>query len=77
MLLRHHPTYPLATYASDHVRLLEAFERRDTATPDLVADHLRLSKDLIASELAHAEGEAPAMNPTQPRPARTEARRVG
>jgi DNA-binding GntR family transcriptional regulator len=77
MLLRHHPTSPLATYASDHVRLLEAFERRDPATPDLVADHLRLSKDLIASELAHAEGEAPAMNTTQPRPDRTEARRVG
>src|SRR5215212_8645987 len=65
MLLRHHPTYPLSTYVSDHVRLLEAFERRDPATPDLVADHLRLSKDLIASELAHAEGEAPAMKPTQ------------
>lgn len=76
MLLRHHPTYPLSTYVSDHVRLLEALERRDPATPDLVADHLRLSKDLIASELAHAEGEAPAMNPTPPRPDRSEARRV-
>lgn len=76
MLLRHHPTYPLSTYVSDHVGLLEALERRDPATPDLVADHLRLSKDLIASELAHAEGEAPAMNPTPPRPDRSEARRV-
>jgi DNA-binding GntR family transcriptional regulator len=65
MLLRHHPSYPLSTYVTDHVRLLEAFERRDPATPDLVADHLRLSKDLIASELAHAEGEAPAMKPTR------------
>jgi DNA-binding GntR family transcriptional regulator len=59
MLLRHHPTYPLSTYVSDHVRLLEAFERRDPATPDLVADHLRLSKDLIASELAHADEKRP------------------
>jgi DNA-binding GntR family transcriptional regulator len=77
MLLRHHPTYPLSTYVSDHVRLLEAFARRDPATPDLVADHLRLSKDLIASELAHAEGEAPAMTPTHSQPDRTEGRRVG
>jgi DNA-binding GntR family transcriptional regulator len=60
MLLRHHPMYPLTTYVTDHVRLLDALERRDPATPDLVADHLRLSKDLIASELAHAEGEAPS-----------------
>jgi DNA-binding GntR family transcriptional regulator len=73
MLLRHHPSYPLSTYVTDHVRLLEAFERRDPATPDLVAEHLRLSKDLIASELAN-EGEAPAMKPT--RTDRTEARRV-
>jgi DNA-binding GntR family transcriptional regulator len=74
MLLRYHPTYPLSTYVTDHVRLLEAVESRDPATPDLVAEHLRLSKDLIASELANAEGEAPAMQPT--RPDRTEDRRV-
>jgi DNA-binding GntR family transcriptional regulator len=74
MLLRYHPTYPLSTYVADHVRLLEAVESRDPATPDLVAEHLRLSKDLIASELANAEGEAPAMQPT--RPDRTEDRRV-
>ena len=48
MLLRHHPDYPWSTYVTDHVRLLDAIERRDPATPDLVADHLRLSKDLIA-----------------------------
>jgi DNA-binding GntR family transcriptional regulator len=59
MLLRHHPDYPWSTYVTDHVRLLEAIERRDPAMPELVADHLRLSKDLIAGELAHAEGEAP------------------
>jgi DNA-binding GntR family transcriptional regulator len=57
MLLRHHPDYPMSTYVSDHDLLLEAFERRDPATPELVADHLRLSKDLIATELAH-EGES-------------------
>jgi DNA-binding GntR family transcriptional regulator len=76
MLLRHHPDYPLATYLTDHVPLLEAVERRDPATPDLVAEHLRLSKDLIASELAHAEGEAPAMKTTPPRSDRKEAGRV-
>jgi DNA-binding GntR family transcriptional regulator len=76
MLLRHHPAYPWSTYVTDHARLLEALERRDPATPDLVAAHLRLSKDLIASELAHAEGEAPAMKPTRSRPARRKAGRV-
>ena len=72
MLLRHHPDYPMSTYVTDHDRLLEAFERRDPATPDLVADHLRLSKDLIASELAH-EGEEPPMKQTPSRPDRGEA----
>jgi DNA-binding GntR family transcriptional regulator len=75
MLLRHHPEYPRSRYVTDHARLLEAIEQRDPATPDLVADHLRLSKDLIASELANAEGEAPAMHPA-PRPDRREDRRV-
>jgi DNA-binding GntR family transcriptional regulator len=76
MLLRHHPAYPWSSYVTDHVRLLEAVERRDPATPALVAAHLRLSKDLIASELAHAEGEAPAMKPIAPRSDRTEVGRV-
>ena len=76
MLLRHHPDYPMSTYVSDHDRLLEAFERRDPATPDLVAAHLRLSRDLIASELAQAEGEAPAMQPVRSRPDPGEDRRV-
>ena len=75
MLLRHHPDYPMSTYVTDHVRLLEAIERRDPATPDLVADHLRLSKDLIASELAH-EGEEPPMKHTPSPPDSPEARRV-
>ena len=59
MLLRHHPDYEGTTYVSDHVRLLEAIERRDPATPDLVADHLRLSKDLIARSLATKEKSHP------------------
>jgi DNA-binding GntR family transcriptional regulator len=76
MLLRHHPEYPWSTYVSDHVRLLEAIERRDPATPDLVAEHLVLSSDLISSELAHAEGEGPAMTHAPSRPDRKEAERV-
>jgi DNA-binding GntR family transcriptional regulator len=76
MLLRHHPDYEGTTYVTDHVRLLEAIERRDPATPDLVADHLRLSKDLIARSLAH-EGEEPSMKQTSPRPDRSEAHGVG
>jgi len=52
MLLRHHPVYPWSTYVADHARLLEAVERRDPATPELVAGHLRLSADLIAGEFA-------------------------
>ncbi len=51
MLLRHHPNYPWTDWVTDHVRLLEALERRDPATPDLVAEHLRLSMRLIAGEL--------------------------
>jgi DNA-binding GntR family transcriptional regulator len=51
MLLRHHPTYPWANYVTDHAELLDALERRDPTTPELVAAHLRLSADLIAGEL--------------------------
>jgi len=52
MLLRHHPNYPWGDYVTDHERLLEALERRDPATPELVAEHLRLTTRLIADELA-------------------------
>ena len=51
MLLRHHPAYPWASYVTDHAELLDALERRDPATPELVAAHLRLSAELIAGEL--------------------------
>lgn len=61
MLLRHHPAYPWATYVSDHARILEALERRDPAAPEIVAEHLRLSARLIASELRNeAASEAAA-----------------
>jgi DNA-binding GntR family transcriptional regulator len=51
MLLRHHPAYPWASYVTDHAKLLDALERRDPATPELVAAHLRLSAELIAGAL--------------------------
>jgi DNA-binding GntR family transcriptional regulator len=57
LLLRHHPLYPPADYASDHERLLEALERREPGTPDLVAQHLRLSAKLIGDELAREAGD--------------------
>jgi DNA-binding GntR family transcriptional regulator len=52
LLLRHHPLYPPTDYAGEHERLLEALERRDPRTPELVAQHLRLSARLIGDELA-------------------------
>jgi DNA-binding GntR family transcriptional regulator len=57
MLLRHHPVYPGSDYMEDHARLLEAMERGDQQTPDLVAEHLRLSAQLIRDELAREHAE--------------------
>jgi DNA-binding GntR family transcriptional regulator len=51
MLLRHHPVYPWQTYISDHEILFEALRRRDPRAPELVAEHLRLSTDLISGEI--------------------------
>lgn len=51
ILLRHHPAYPQMDYVADHTRLLEALERRDPQTPELVAEHLRFSAELIRAEL--------------------------
>ncbi|HEX2102722.1 MAG TPA: GntR family transcriptional regulator [Solirubrobacteraceae bacterium] len=62
MLLRHHPAYPWASYVTDHAQLLDALERRDPATPELVAAHLRLSADLIAGELAADRKETARVN---------------
>ncbi len=73
MVLRHHPAYPWGTYVTDHVALLEALERRDPALPGLVAAHLRLTKDLIASEI---EGEKARMSQTATSAPPEEADRV-
>jgi DNA-binding GntR family transcriptional regulator len=51
ILLRHHPAYPWRTYVDDHERLLVALRHRDPELPRLVADHLRLSADLIGGEI--------------------------
>jgi DNA-binding GntR family transcriptional regulator len=72
MLLRHHPDYPWDSYVIDHVHLLAAVEDRDPAMPGLVAEHLRLSKELIAARL---EGEA-RMKHARKRSERGEAGRV-
>ncbi len=50
MLLRAHPPYPRRTYAGDHRKLVDALRRRDPTTPDLVAEHLRLTARLISSQ---------------------------
>ena len=60
MLLRRHPPYPWRTYADDHQALVDALRRRDLKTPNLVAEHLRLSRRLLrgrsidSSEVEHA-----------------------
>ena len=51
MLLRAHPPYPRRTYAGDHKMLVDALRRRDPRTPDLVAEHLRLTSRLISGEV--------------------------
>jgi DNA-binding GntR family transcriptional regulator len=55
MLLRHHPPYPWRDYVDDHVLLLDAIERRQPDTLDLVAEHLRRSARLIGDELTAGE----------------------
>ena len=51
MLLRAHPPYSRRTYAGDHKKLVNALRRRDPRTPDLVAEHLRLTSRLIGGEV--------------------------
>jgi DNA-binding GntR family transcriptional regulator len=58
MLLHHQPIYPLNDYEADHTVLLEAIARRDPATPERVRDHLRLSDELIVSEISRLSGVA-------------------
>jgi DNA-binding GntR family transcriptional regulator len=52
MLLRNQPEYPWQAYIDDHEVLFEALRSRDPRAPELVAEHLRLSADLIAAEIA-------------------------
>jgi DNA-binding GntR family transcriptional regulator len=58
MLLRSHPPYPRKTYAGDHRILVEALRRRDPRTPDLVAEHLRLTSRLIGGEAGAQPAES-------------------
>jgi DNA-binding GntR family transcriptional regulator len=51
VLLRAHPPYPRRTYAGDHKKLVDALRRRDPRTPELVAEHLRLTSRLISGEV--------------------------
>jgi DNA-binding GntR family transcriptional regulator len=62
MLLRHHPAYPAADYVSDHEQLLDALERRDPATEELVVQHLRLSARLIGEEIAREASDQEAVS---------------
>jgi DNA-binding GntR family transcriptional regulator len=61
MLLRRHPPYPWRTYAKDHQQLVDALRRRDPKTPELVAEHLRLSVRLLAGNRAENDREGPAI----------------
>ncbi|HYM50200.1 MAG TPA: GntR family transcriptional regulator [Candidatus Limnocylindrales bacterium] len=58
MLLRMHPPYPWRTYATDHQELVDALRRRDPRTPELVAQHLRLSARLIGGDVDSSGEEA-------------------
>ena len=51
MLMQHQPVYSPVDYAADHRVLLEALERRDPSSPELLRDHLLLSARLIATEI--------------------------
>jgi len=61
MLLRRHPPYPWRTYARDHQELVDALRRRDPNTPELVAEHLRLSIRLLAGNRTDKNTEGPAI----------------
>jgi DNA-binding GntR family transcriptional regulator len=60
MLLRHHPQYPWQSYVADHELVFDALVRRDPRAPALVAEHLRMSVDLIGEEIAAHSREAAA-----------------
>jgi len=52
MVLGHHPAYPWENYVRDHEVIFEALRRRDPRTPELVAEHLRLSARLIRDRIS-------------------------
>jgi DNA-binding GntR family transcriptional regulator len=58
MLLHRHPPYPMKAYVEEHERLFAALSKRDPRTPELLAEHLRLSARLIGEEIA--SGTQPA-----------------
>jgi DNA-binding GntR family transcriptional regulator len=60
MLLRRHPEYPWEAYVRDHVELLDALLRRDPRTPELVADHLVLSAELLGGAMAGRAAPEPS-----------------
>jgi DNA-binding GntR family transcriptional regulator len=64
LVLRHHPPYPWRTYVQDHEVLFEALARRDVNAPELVAEHLHLSADLIGAELTGVDRTSVASDPT-------------
>jgi DNA-binding GntR family transcriptional regulator len=64
MVLRHHPPYPWQTYVRDHEVLFEALARRDERAPELVAEHLHLSSDLIGAELGGPDRTSVASDAT-------------
>lgn len=74
MLLRAHPPYPRRTYAGDHKKLVDALRRRDPTTPDLVAEHLRLTSRLISGEEEAQSGASNGDGGSRPK-ARPPARR--
>jgi DNA-binding GntR family transcriptional regulator len=51
MLMHHQPVYPLTDYAGDHRILFDAIANRDSDTDEKIRGHLRLSAQLIATEL--------------------------
>ncbi len=56
MLMNHQPVYPLSDYAADHRVLLVAVQGRDSAAPERLREHLRLSNRLIAGEIQRISG---------------------
>jgi DNA-binding GntR family transcriptional regulator len=60
MLMHHQPVYPLTDYAGDHRILFCAIAERDPDAPEKVREHLRLSAQLIASELHRIAARRPA-----------------